>query len=65
LSKSNTNVKKLIIMKFRNSWRSATKQWDKLMIRLRISSLDILTVEIDISRDFYLLTVMNFTFKNR
>lgn len=52
-------------MKFRNSWKSATKQWDKLMIRLRISSLDILTVEIDISRDFYLITVMNFTFKNR
>jgi len=52
-------------MKFRNSWKSANKQWDKIMIRIRLSSLDILSFEIDISRNFYLLTVLNFTIKNR
>lgn len=52
-------------MKFRNSWKSVNKQWDKVSIRLRLSSLDILTVEIDISREFYMLTVFNLTIKNR
>ena len=52
-------------MKFRNNWNSPAKQWDKVSIRLRISSLDILTVEVDISREFYMFTLFNFTFKNR
>jgi len=52
-------------MKFRNSWQSSAKQWDKLMIRIRVSSLDIFSFEIDISRNFYLLTILNFTIKNR
>ena len=52
-------------MKFRNSWKAPNKQWDKLMIRLRVSSLDILSIEIDISRRFYLITLLNFTIKNR
>jgi hypothetical protein len=52
-------------MKFRNSWKSVTKQWDKLMIRIRVSSLDIFTVEIDVSREFYLITILNLTLKNR
>lgn len=52
-------------MKFRNSWKSFTKQWDKIMIRIRISSLDIFSFEMDISRNFYLLSILNFTIKNR
>ena len=52
-------------MKFRNNWSSTAKQWDKLAIRLRISTLDILTIEIDISREFYMVTILNFTIKNR
>jgi len=52
-------------MKFRNSWKSSAKQWDKIMIRLRISSLDIFSFEMDISRNFYLLSILNFTIKNR
>ncbi len=52
-------------MKFRNSWKSKNRQWDKLMIRVRVSSLDIFTVEIDVSREFYLITILNLTFKNR
>lgn len=52
-------------MKFRNNWKSHTKQWDKFALRLRISNLDILTIEIDISRDFYMFTLLNLTIKNR
>ena len=44
-------------MKFRNSWKSATKQWDKISIRFRLSSIDVFTLEIDISREFYMLTI--------
>ena len=52
-------------MKFRNNWKSSTKQWDKFALRLRVSRLDLLTIEIDISRDFYMVTVLNLTLKNR
>jgi hypothetical protein len=52
-------------MKFRNNWKASTKQWDKFALRLRVSRLDVLTIEIDISRDFYMITVLNFTLKNR
>jgi hypothetical protein len=52
-------------MKFRNGWQASAKQWDKLMIRFRVSALDIFSVEIDVSRNFYLLTVLNLTIKNR
>jgi hypothetical protein len=52
-------------MKLRNGWKAWNKQWDKLSIRLRISTLDILTIELDISREFYMFTILNFTIKNR
>jgi hypothetical protein len=52
-------------MKLRNNWNQVHKQWDKIMIRLRISSIDIFTLEIDKSREFYLITILNFTLKNR
>jgi hypothetical protein len=52
-------------MKFRNNWRAKNKQWDKFMIKLRISYIDIFSIEIDISREFYMLTVLNLCIKNR
>jgi hypothetical protein len=52
-------------MKYRNSWKSVKKQWDKVSIRFRLSSLDMLSVEIDVSRKFYMFTLLNFTIKNR
>lgn len=52
-------------MKFRNNWKSARKQWDKISIRLRLSSVDVFTLEIDIYREFYMLTILNLTVKNR
>jgi lysophospholipid acyltransferase (LPLAT)-like uncharacterized protein len=52
-------------MKYRNSWKSKNKQWDKICIRLRFGAVDIFTVEIDIDRTFYMLTILNLTVKNR
>jgi hypothetical protein len=52
-------------MIFRNNWRVHNKQWDKFQIRIRVGKVDILTIEADISRQFYLITVCNFTMKNR
>lgn len=52
-------------MKLRNNWKAPNKQWDKLILKLRISSLDIFGIEIDINREFYALTILNFTLKNR
>ncbi len=52
-------------MKFRNNWKNSQKQWDKIMIRLRLSSVDVFTLELDLSREFYLITILNFTLKNR
>jgi hypothetical protein len=52
-------------MKVRNSWKSKNKMWDKFSIRIRLGAVDIFTLEADISRKFYMLSVMNFTIKNR
>lgn len=52
-------------MKFRNNWNVHNKQWDKFIIKFRLGFLDIIGLEIDISRNFYLFTILNFTFKNR
>jgi hypothetical protein len=52
-------------MKLRNNWTAKNKQWDKFMIRLRVSSLDIFSIEIDISREFYMISFLNFQIKNR
>jgi hypothetical protein len=52
-------------MIIRNNWKHPLRQWDKLAIKLRISSLDIFSVEVDASRNFYCLTVLNISLKNR
>ena len=52
-------------MKFRNNWNIKHKQWDKFQIRIRLGKIDCLTVEIDISREFYMITLLNFSIKNR
>lgn len=52
-------------MKFRNNWTVRNKQWDKFEIRLRVGKIDVFTVEVDVSRSFYMLTVINFSIKNR
>ena len=52
-------------MKFRNNWGIPNKQWDKVQIKIRISKLDLLAIECDNSRNFYMIIILNFTFKNR
>jgi len=52
-------------MKIRNSWRSRNKQRDKFAIRCRLGAIDLFTLEADISREFYMITILNFTIKNR
>lgn len=52
-------------MKARNNWNIRSKQWDKFQVRLRLGKIDVLTIEIDISREFYMLTILNFSIKNR
>jgi hypothetical protein len=52
-------------MKFRNSWKSHKPNWKTITIRLRISVVDFLSLEIDPTRNFYSVTILNFTLKNR
>jgi hypothetical protein len=52
-------------MKLKNNWKTSRKQWDKLMIRVRLSYIDVVNIDIDVSRNFYSLTILNFTIKNR
>lgn len=52
-------------MKFRNNWKSYKPGWKTLAIRLRISALDIFSIEVDVMRDFYSFTILNLTIKNR
>jgi len=52
-------------MILRNNWKVKNKQWDKFALRLRLGKIDICTIEVDISREFYMLTILNITLKNR
>jgi hypothetical protein len=52
-------------MKFRNGWKSHKPSWRTITIRCRVSLVDIFSLEIDPARNFYAVTVLNFTFKNR
>jgi hypothetical protein len=52
-------------MKIRNNWKIKHKQWDKFALRLRVGIVDFITIEVDISRNFYMLTLLNVSFKNR
>lgn len=52
-------------MKFKNNWNTTRKQWDKLIIRVRFSYVDIVNIDIDVSKNFYSFTILNFTLKNK
>jgi hypothetical protein len=52
-------------MKLRNNWKVKNKQWDKFQLRLRLGIVDVVTIEVDISREFYMLTILNISLKNR
>ena len=52
-------------MKFRNGWKKYKPNYKTFILRIKISLVDILSIEIDHQRDFYALTILNFTIKNR
>jgi hypothetical protein len=52
-------------MKFRNNWKVKNKQWDKFDICVRLGKATVFQIEVDISRSFYMFTVLNFCIKNR
>jgi hypothetical protein len=47
-------------MRFTNSWKSFNKQHDKIRIVVRISSLTLLEVNVDVSSKLYKLVLFNF-----
>jgi hypothetical protein len=47
-------------MKFTNSWKAINTQHDKLRVVVRVSSLTLLEVNIDVSSKVYKLTIFNF-----
>ena len=47
-------------MKFTNSWKAINAQRDKIRIVVRVSSLTLLEVNIDISSKIYKLVLFNF-----
>lgn len=52
-------------MKFRNNWKNHKLDWKTFTFRLKVSIINVLSIEIDPQRNFYGLTILNFTFKNR
>ena len=51
-------------MKFKNSWKSNTKQWDKLQINIRLGAVTVFNLDIDWSKRKFSLSVMNFKLSN-
>ena len=51
-------------MKFKNSWKSNTKQWDKLQINIRVGAITVFNLEVDWSRKKFSLSEMNFKLSN-
>jgi hypothetical protein len=52
-------------MKFRNNWKNHKPSWKALTIRCRISMVDFFSIELDPARNFYSITILNLTIKNR
>jgi hypothetical protein len=50
-------------MKYTNSWKSKTKQADKIDIILRVGKITFIKFTVDVSRKTYMLTLLNFTIK--
>jgi hypothetical protein len=51
-------------MQLKNSWRSKSKQWDKIQINVRISAITIFNLDIDFSTKKFSLSIMNFKISN-
>lgn len=51
-------------MKFTNSWKSTTKQVDKLDVNLRVGFITFLGIYLDLSDKKIKLTLLNFSLSN-
>jgi hypothetical protein len=52
-------------MKFKNSWKSNAKQWDKIQINVRIGAVTVFNLDIDWSAKKFSLSLMNFKISNQ
>jgi hypothetical protein len=57
-------IKENLIMKFKNSWGSKSKQWDKIQINVRIGAVTVFNLDIDWSSKTFSLSLMNFKISN-
>jgi hypothetical protein len=51
-------------MRLKNSWRSKSKQWDKIQINIRLGAVTVFNLDLDWSRRKFSLSVMNFKLSN-
>ena len=51
-------------MKFKNSWKSKSKQWDKLQINVRLGVVTVFNLDLDWSRRKFSLSILNFKISN-
>lgn len=51
-------------MKLKNNWKYY-KNWTRFSFKLSLLSLDILAIEVDKNRNFYMFVLLNFVIKNR
>ena len=52
-------------MKFKNSWGSRFKQWDKIQINLRIGAVTVFNLDLDWSAERFSISLINFKISNR
>ncbi len=52
-------------MTFFNSWRSHKRNWDKIDLTIRVSSLTIISVKADLSRRYYRINILNLGIKSK
>ena len=51
-------------MKFKNSWKSKTKQWDKIQINIRVGAVTVFNLDVDWGNKKFSLSIMNFKLSN-
>lgn len=56
-------MKFMTSMKFQNGWGNPNKHGDKFILKLRLGTLTVLDVIVDLSAKLYSVTLFNFTCK--
>lgn len=51
-------------MKFKNSWGSKIKQWDKIQVNVRLGAITVFNLDFDWSEKKFSLSIMNFKISN-